>query len=92
MCPCTSIIGVEFSLIASCVTRGLVELRTGARTEMRRSGAGGETCGWIIQTGGFVGFSCFCLGCIEDRRMCLGIVTYILQEFKAIIFIRVVFA
>jgi hypothetical protein len=40
MCPSTFIIGVEFSLIASCVTRRLIELRISARTEMRRSGAG----------------------------------------------------
>lgn len=63
MCPSTFIIGVEFSLIASCFTRGLIELRTDARTIVRRNGAedgagGGGTCGWVVRAGGSVGFNC----------------------------------
>ena len=51
---------------------------------------GWGVCGWIVHTSGSVGFDCLGLVCIGDKRMYLGIFSYSLYEFKAMVFTRAV--
>jgi hypothetical protein len=86
MCPPNFIIGVVFPLICELRYEGA------GRTQDRRqnwgasSWRGDEVCGWLIHTSDSVGFDCLGLVRIGDKRMYLGIFSYILYEFKAVVF------
>ena len=47
---------------------------------------GWGVCGWIIDTSSGVRFCCLILVCIVDKRMYVGIFSYILYEFKVMVF------
>ena len=47
-------------------------------------------CGWIIDTSSSVRFDCLILVCIVEKGTYVGIFCYILYEFKAMVFTRLV--
>ena len=51
---------------------------------------GWGVCGWIIDTSSSVRFDCLILVCIVDKRMYVGIFSYILYEFRTMVLTRVV--